>query len=119
MTADSAVQGASIQVSPDGLSLIAIVTPNTCQSRVLQSGISKILPSHMLPSMILPVSSMRDILKQEQKPLASEDVVRGTWSRSKQDKDVEKFLSNAWKEEIGLSIIPKNDVNFFDVGGHR
>ena len=140
VSADSSVHGASVQVSSDGLSLIAVVAPDTCRAEKVQSGISKILPSHMRPSTILPVSSlphnvsgkidhnkvkenlgsyMRGATNMRQRPSESNKVPQNGRNLIKQDVEIENSISKAWQEEIGLSETPKVDVNFFDMGGHR
>ncbi|KAH9868107.1 hypothetical protein J1614_007179 [Plenodomus biglobosus] len=141
MAADNTVHGASVQVSLDGLSLIAIVTPGTCQVEKVREGISKILPSHMNPSEVVAVPSLplnvsgkidhnkiRDNLScyvrssrkaVQKRPLKSTEVPPGSQHQAKQDSEVEKFISKVWQEEIGLSETPSTHVNFFDIGGHR
>lgn len=140
IAADDAVHGASVQVSLDGLSLVAIVTPETCRAEMVQSGIIKTLPSHMRPSTIFPVPSlplnvsgkidhnkirenlgyyMRLAPKMAEKSLGSYKVHRDSGNHTERYRDKENFIAKAWQEEIGLSEIPNNDVNFFDIGGHR
>lgn len=142
IAADDAVHGASVQVSPDGLSLVAIVTPETCRADTVQSGIVKTLPSHMRPSTIFPVPSLplnvsgkidhnkiRENLgsymragvapKIAQKPFGSSKIHRDSGNQTERDRIMENFISKAWQEEIGLSETPSIDVNFFDIGGHR
>ncbi|KAH6693374.1 thiotemplate mechanism natural product synthetase [Leptodontidium sp. MPI-SDFR-AT-0119] len=92
LATDAAVGGASVQVSPDGLTLIAVIAPETCSTKTVLRELGKILPSHMQPSMILPVSSLPKM------------------SSGKFD--------HKMQELIGLAHIPSNDVNFFDMGGH-
>ncbi|KAH6654887.1 amino acid adenylation domain protein [Truncatella angustata] len=137
--ADPGVRGSSVQVSPDGFSLLAIVTPDTCLAETIQRGISKILPSHMRPSLILPVpflplnysgkidhKTIREELesyltkakKTRHTPRESRHSQTDSQKLAKRDMEVEEVISKAWQEEIGLSKTPSTDVNFFDLGGH-
>lgn len=134
------MQGASVQVSPDGLSLIAIVMPDTCRADLVQSKVREVLPSHMHLSAILPVKSlpvnssdkidhkrirdhlgiyMRGTPKAAEKPCSSTKDFRHSGHHAERDVEVKEFISEAWQEEIGLSETPSIDVNFFDIGGHR
>lgn len=134
------MQGASVQVSPDGLSLIAIVMPDTCRAELVQSKVREMLPSHMHPSTILLVKSlplnssnkidhkrikdhlatyMRGAPKVAEKPSGSTRGFRHSYHHAERNVEVEEFISKAWQEEIGLSETPSIDVNFFDIGGHR
>jgi hypothetical protein len=138
--ADAVVRGVSVQVSPDGLTLIAVVTPETCSAEIVQRKLSKILPSHMRPSKILPVPSLpltssgkidhkaireklgsylEDANKTRQKSLALKTFSQDGQREAEKDLNIEKFISKAWQEMIGLREIPSTDVNFFDMGGHR
>jgi hypothetical protein len=138
--ADAVVRGVSVQVSPDGLTLIAVVIPETCSAEIVQRKLSKILPSHMRPSKILPVPSLpltssgkidhkaireklgsylEDANKTRQKSLALKTFSQDGQREAEKDLNIEKFISKAWQEMIGLREIPSTDVNFFDMGGHR
>lgn len=140
LAADGSVQGASVQVSPDGLSLIAIVMPDTCRADLVQSKVREMLPSQMHPSAILPVKSlpvtssgkidhkwirdhlgsyMRGAPKVAEKPSGSTKDCRYSCHQADRNLEVEEFISKAWQEEIGLFETPSIDVNFFDIGGHR
>ena len=134
------MRGASVQVSLDGLSIVAIVIPETCSVETVQRGVAKILPVHMRPSTIIPVSSlpinssgkidhknvkenltfyMGDAKKPERKPTISGSHVQNYKKQSRQDAGLENFIARAWQEEIGLAEPPSTNVNFYDVGGHR
>jgi hypothetical protein len=138
--AEAVVRGVSVQVSPDGLTLIAVVIPETCSAEIVQRKLSKILPSHMRPSKILPVPSLpltssgkidhkaireklgsylEDANKTRQKSLALKTFSQDGQREAEKDLNIEKFISKAWQEMIGLREIPSTDVNFFDMGGHR
>lgn len=140
LAADDSVQGTSVQVSPDGLSLIAIVMPDTCRADLVQSKVREKLPSHMQPSAILPVKSlpvnssgkidhkrirdhlgsyMRRAPKVAEKPPGSPKDLRHSYHHAERNVEVEEFISKAWQEEIGLFETPSIDINFFDIGGHR
>lgn len=138
MGGDNAVHDVSAQVSPDGLSLIAIVAPETCSTRAFQSSVDRKLPPHMRPSAILPVTSLpksssgkidhtkikedlasyiRVGFKKTEKAFSVAKMLPGIEHRAEQD--VVDLISKAWQDEIGLSETPSTAVNFFDVGGHR
>lgn len=132
------MHGVSVQVSPDGLSLIALVAPETCSLEALQSAVNRKLPSHIRPSAILPVRSLpktssgkidHNKIKEDvasyiprarnraENAFGPTKISPGSKLRAEQE--VEIFISTAWQEEIGLSETPSTSVNFFDIGGHR
>lgn len=132
------MHGVSVQDSPDGLSLIGLVTPETCSLEALQSVVNRKLPSHMRPSAMLPVGSLpktysgkidhhkikedvasyiRCARKRAESAFGPTNMLPGSKLRAEQE--VENFISQAWQEEIGLSETPSTSVNFFDIGGHR
>ncbi|KAK7421371.1 hypothetical protein QQX98_002265 [Neonectria punicea] len=139
LDANVGVQETSVQISENGLELLAFVAPSAVSSRTLLDTLKTMLPSHKIPSRVyavdsLPknvngkidhktVRSMREQLKQSHVSEGVESLESG----SDEEAEItgpfdciehEDLVGKIWQDTLGMSSCPPVHVNFFDIGGH-
>ena len=144
LNANEGVTAVSVQRSNDQLSLIGVITPETCDVNVLREKLKNTLPSYMVPSSIVTLPSLpykisgkldhgaisKDIRnyldgkhKSREAPKILEDLSKNHdigKKRGLRSLDYfESAIAQIWQDELGLRKPPGKDVNFFDIGGHR
>ncbi|KAK7432505.1 hypothetical protein QQZ08_001070 [Neonectria magnoliae] len=139
LEANVGVQETSVQISENGLELLAFVAPSAVSSRTLLDTLKTMLPSHKIPSRIYAVDSLpknvngkidhkavRSMREQLRQSHVSEGV-KSLESGSDEEAEItgpfdciadEDLVGKIWQDILGMSSCPPVHVNFFDIGGH-
>ena len=135
LDAEVGVTEASIQLSQNGLEMVAFIAPETISVEALLAALKGLLPKYKVPSHIhrtasLPknvsgkidhkaVRMMRSELSKAS--YASDDSSSDDSSDGYvivEHSDDEEIIGWIWADVLGVSTPPAADINFFDIGGH-
>ena len=147
VNASPSATAASVHLSEDGLSLVAFVVCKGSTNSFTLESLKRTVPGYMLPSTLhvvdrLPMNAndkvdhkivalnRHQLLQSagtERIGIAPQHTGAATMERSVdaiQDsnsnlKEVIAHLGKIWQDTLGLKEMPPQDVNFFDIGGHR
>ncbi|KAF7554762.1 hypothetical protein G7Z17_g2660 [Cylindrodendrum hubeiense] len=133
------VQETSVQISENGLELLAFVAPSAVSSRALLDTLKGMLPSHKIPSRIYVMDSLpknvngkidhKTVRSMREKLIQSHASEGSEFLESESDIDIdvngtldpvedEHVVTKIWQDVLRMSSRPPVDVNFFDIGGH-
>jgi hypothetical protein len=107
-------------------SLVAFVAPASLNVKVLKEQLRAMLPSYMVPDLVVPLEAMPLSMngKVDRKALAAVDVhsaSRGTRSMGRMPaSELELAVANAFRQVLDLPVMAEVavDDDFFDLGGH-
>ncbi|KAH8706253.1 hypothetical protein BGZ61DRAFT_493214 [Ilyonectria robusta] len=133
------VKETSVQISENGLELLAFVAPIGISSTNLLNALKKVLPSHKIPSRIHVLDSLpknvngkidhKAIRSMREKLTRSNILEDGEFLESGSELEIEetdisdpaedeRVVAKIWQEVLRMQSRPPVDVNFFDIGGH-
>lgn len=134
---EAGVAEASIQLSQNGLEMVAFVAPETISVEALLAALKGLLPKYKVPSRIRRTASLPKnvngkidhkavrMLRSElnKAPRASDDDSSSDGSSDgyvivEHSDDEEEIIGGIWADVLGVSTPPAADINFFDIGGH-
>ncbi|KYK57278.1 amino acid adenylation domain protein [Drechmeria coniospora] len=136
MDSNVGIQEASVQLSANGLEMLAFVAPKMVSPEGLRDSLKLVLPSYKIPSRIYVVDDLpkningkidhRMVRKNREELIRSHapEAVEFLDSESEVDTDVfdasgdEAVVGKIWQDVLGMACPPPSDVNFFDIGGH-
>ena len=131
------VTAASVHLSEDGLSLIAFVVCNRSFKTDILGDLKGNMPGYMLPSKVhildrLPTNAndkvdhkmialkrheLSQSTKKESNGIIPQDA--GRPESSVESEELVNHLGKIWQDTLRLEEMPRQDINFFDIGGHR